>query len=366
MAQNRLLNVHRLQLLRRRGTESHDKTSTNTDPHQNANDAPTSLLETTKHAKTTLRHADHDSTTSSTSLTTNDPLNGKDPAKNSQLGALNNWKPAKRSSILYLKCLKMLSTTTTMARRTRPTLAKLLMSWLLMGLALWILRGLSFPLLNRCDLQPVLKSMGLGGIVNMANSSKRNLNVKGLKAIDLRKTRPDGQYWDLSLKIHRRETLRLIDTEQPDWVIVGPPCTQFSSLNNWLNHKKMGREKLDRHMKEAIGHLRFACRLYKRQLARGRWLLHEHPLTASSWQTPEIKALRVNPRVGTTTCHQCMFGILTPGDDGSIKAAKKPTRFMPNSPYMLNEITRLCTGHHEHQHLVAGRAKAAETIRSNV
>ena len=73
----------------------------------------------------------------------------------------------------------------------------------------------------------------------MANSSRRNLNLKGLRVIDLRTTRPDGQnIRTFSLREHRRDALRLIGAEDPDWLIVGNPCTQVSSLNYGLNHKQ--------------------------------------------------------------------------------------------------------------------------------
>ena len=63
---------------------------------------------------------------------------------------------------------------------------------------------------------------GRGEIVQMANTPRRNVNLKGLRVIDLRTTKPDGTYWDLSKREDRREALRLIDEEEPDWVIVAP------------------------------------------------------------------------------------------------------------------------------------------------
>ena len=43
---------------------------------------------------------------------------------------------------------------------------------------------------------------------------------------------PDGTPWDLSIKFIRDKALALIETDDPEWVIAGPPCTQFSTLNN--------------------------------------------------------------------------------------------------------------------------------------
>ena len=40
--------------------------------------------------------------------------------------------------------------------------------------------------------------------------------------------------------------------------------------------------------------------------------------------------------------------------------AKKPTRWMSSSPNMIKRLSRRRQGDHVHQHLVGGRAKAAE------
>ena len=40
--------------------------------------------------------------------------------------------------------------------------------------------------------------------------------------------------------------------------------------------------------------------------------------------------------------------------------AKKPTKWMSSSMAMMRRLIRRCSGLHEHQHLVGGRAKAAE------
>ena len=58
--------------------------------------------------------------------------------------------------------------------------------------------------------------------------------------------------------------------------------------------------------------------------------------------------------------HQCEYGLLTPDSDGVPNPAKKPTIWMSSSSFMLERLSRRCSGNHTHQHLSGGRAKAAE------
>ena len=109
---------------------------------------------------------------------------------------------------------------------------------------------------------------GRGEIVNTANEARRNLNLKGLRTFDLRVRRDDGVFWDLSKAQHRREALDIIEREDPDWVVCGPPCTAFSALNHWLNYPRLPKEHVDATIAEGIVHVRSACRLYKSQITR--------------------------------------------------------------------------------------------------
>lgn len=123
---------------------------------------------------------------------------------------------------------------------------------------------------------------GRGEITKQAQQCRRNLNLQGLGVVDLRTHRPNGGgHWDLSLRTHREEAWALIEKENPDWVIIGPPCTQFSSLQN-LNHPRMDPDRVKRLLREARGHLKLACRLYRRQIRVGNFsctniLLLPHP-----------------------------------------------------------------------------------------
>ena len=118
----------------------------------------------------------------------------------------------------------------------------------------------------------------------MAKRNRRNLNVTGLSAMDLRTQKPSGGCWDFTREADRQEALRMQDTLEPQWIIGSPPCTDWSSWNVGINHKKMTPEEVARRMAEARVHLKFVVRLYRRQLAAGRHFLHEHPAGATSWR----------------------------------------------------------------------------------
>ena len=122
----------------------------------------------------------------------------------------------------------------------------------------------------------------------------------------------------------------------------------------------MDPERVEVLRREAVQHLHFVAGLYKLQVDGGRHFLHEHPAGATSWRDPWIVKLLAHPRVNAVVSDQCEYGLLTPDMDGNPTPAKKPTRWMSSSAMMLKRLSRICSKNHQHQHLVGGRAKAAE------
>ena len=90
-------------------------------------------------------------------------------------------------------------------------------------------------------------------------------------------------------------------------------------------------------------------------------LLHERPLAASSWKDPSILALSRRRNVNVVQCDQCMFGLTVPNKDGVQTPARKPTKFMSNSDIMLKELGITCNRQHEHEPLLSGKPRLAET-----
>ena len=118
-------------------------------------------------------------------------------------------------------------------------------------------------------------------------------------------------------------------TDEPDLLIACPPCTDFCLLRN-LNIHVHGPEWeahfLERKAK-SIEHVKFCVKLFKQQLARGEYILFEHPSTASSWEeVAELKALLNIDGVEVQLADQCMYGLVTRGSTGNeVMSAKKTT-----------------------------------------
>ena len=150
---------------------------------------------------------------------------------------------------------------------------------------------------------------GQGGLSRAARRH-RSLNVEGLEVLDLRSTRPDGENWDFSRASDRAWALRLLRQQKPMWVIASPPCTAFSVINRNLNFVRMSPEEVNRRVEEGMVHIRFVCKVYQYQLRHGRYFLHEHPRSASSWGTSHIQNILKHKSVHVTKCHQCQYGAL--------------------------------------------------------
>ena len=205
-----------------------------------------------------------------------------------------------------------------------------------------------------------IEMYGRGSINHCANHSRRNLGLKGVGALDLRTNKPDGTPWNFSLRADRRLARKFIEEEDPDWIIGSPPCTSFSNWNHGMNFRKMEPHRVQQMITEGRLHLNFMASLYRRQISRGKYFLHEHPSGAQSWKEPQIIALLKDPTVHSVIAHQCMYGLTTPGRPGEErKAAKKSTRFMTNSVFMSLRLNKTCDGMHEHQPLTGGRCAAA-------
>ena len=208
---------------------------------------------------------------------------------------------------------------------------------------------------------PTLVEMyGQGNVVKASHGVRRNLNVHGMKAFDLRTTKPSGEAWDFNKSADRAEARRYVEEMKPTWVIGCPPCTFFSLWNQAMNHRKMDPAVVEKRRKEAVRHLRFVIGIYMIQISNGRHFLHEHPETASSWADPAMVDLLSLPKVSSVVSDQCEYGLLTPGPGGVPMAAKKPTRWASSSPHMLKRLSKRCSKTHEHQQLQGGRAKACE------
>lgn len=192
----------------------------------------------------------------------------------------------------------------------------------------------------------------------MANTRRRDLNILGKDALDLRTRKPSGAPWNFCLQPDQDEAEALVRTNKPTWLIGSPPCTAFCQFMA-INFQKMTDEHVAEVHREGRRHLHFVIRLYRLQVEEGRHVLHEHPQGATSWQDPQMIALLRHARVNVAVGHQCQYGLQTPTKNGGYAPAKKATMFASTSQHMLRRLSRKCDGSHVHQQPTAGRAAAA-------
>lgn len=117
-------------------------------------------------------------------------------------------------------------------------------------------------------------------------------------------------------------------------------------------------------------HLEFTMLLVRQQRTQGLYFLFDHPKTASSWQHPLVKQVQSLEGVITVECDLCAHGMdIT--HLGELWYAKKPTRFLTDSPYVAQRLRKSCPGDHSHINLYkTGKSKLTpvypETLCRNI
>ena len=135
---------------------------------------------------------------------------------------------------------------------------------------------------------------------------------------------------DFSKRSARQRAWQLLKTQRPYFLIGSPPCTAFSIIQKFNARTPEGKRKLVKARRAAEVHLRFCADMYQEQVRQGRYFLHEHPKTATSWEVPCMKKPVDNPRVYKVSADMCQFGMKSTDKLGE-GYAKKPTMFVTNS-----------------------------------
>ena len=113
-------------------------------------------------------------------------------------------------------------------------------------------------------------------------------------------------------KAMRVETYRMqarhdIGAQDPMIVTSAPPCRVFSAMQN-INQKHHATPKWEKKCHEARMLMQFSVDIYWDQVSRGKFFLHEHPATASSWDLPIIRELAEHPGVSVVTGDMRIMG----------------------------------------------------------
>jgi hypothetical protein len=98
--------------------------------------------------------------------------------------------------------------------------------------------------------------------------------------------------WNFELKAdrERERAIPKIDEEEPMLIIGSPPCPYFSMLQELNKFNQRYNEewlaKFNDNLIKATSHIKCCITLYRIQMDKGRYWLHEHPWSAKSWQIP--------------------------------------------------------------------------------
>ena len=128
--------------------------------------------------------------------------------------------------------------------------------------------------------------------------------------------------------------------KKPYFLVGSPTCTAFRALQA-LNKSSMDPAKWDARCETGIRHLRCEIKIYRLQVGQGRWLLHEHPSSASSRKLPAIQTLICGLSIEKTVAHTCRHGMRSSDDRGSGRE-KKPTGFPTNPNSLRNKLSHKC------------------------
>ena len=124
-------------------------------------------------------------------------------------------------------------------------------------------------------------------------------------------------------------------------LIGSPTCTAFSAIQAISNIPgKRDLAIIAREKASGQLHLDWCCYLYRKQITRGAYFLHEHPNGATSWMEPSVLGVLSLQGVQRIRADQCMHG--QESDDGN--PIEKPRGFMSNWPYLLDALHKLCFG----------------------
>ena len=159
-------------------------------------------------------------------------------------------------------------------------------------------------------------------------------------SLDLTTTTPEGLPWDFSQPARRAEARKLVQEQKPLLLIGSPMCTRFSMLQN-LNPSRKETAEWRGGYRRAVSHIRFVFELYDLQVQGGRYFLHEHPASATSWQLPEVVAFCLRyPHLYAVTGAMCQWGMTSRDPAGEVNPLRKLTRWLTNSPCLAETLTR--------------------------
>ena len=184
-----------------------------------------------------------------------------------------------------------------------------------------------------------------------------------LAARDYTTFNENGNRWDFSLENMREKARLEVMDMKPEFIIGSVMCTDWSVMQN-VSRKYLTDTEWKARMGNARSHRKFICELYRMQMEGGRYYVHEHPATASSWAEAVVQETMGMPDAWIVRTNMCRFGTTTK-KAGHAGLSYKPTDIMTNSVCVADQLDRRCLNmingmtDHDHEQLEGERPKQA-------
>ena len=103
----------------------------------------------------------------------------------------------------------------------------------------------------------------------------------------------------------------------------------------------MSTDEWDALLEKGVGHMRLAIKIYRLQVEGGRYFIHEHPNSASSWKLPGMVKFMNEMGMDKVAGHMCRCGMKS-SDEWGEGPIKKPTGFLRNSTFGRDQLSSKC------------------------
>ena len=160
--------------------------------------------------------------------------------------------------------------------------------------------------------------------------------------------------WDWKKASDRKKVWDLIEEEEPDLMILSPPCGPLSRLQNstppW---KRADPEQHERDVIEARAMVAWCTRIARDRMRKGKYFIFESSATCAAWRLPAMGHLMDFDECQRVTVPACSVGLR---DRESKLPFKKSWSFLTNAEAIAAMLDKLeCSQDHDHQ-VVEGRS----------
>ena len=118
--------------------------------------------------------------------------------------------------------------------------------------------------------------------------------------------------YDLSTSADRKKVEIALEESPPELLVLCPPCTDEGGWFH-LNSTHWDRMEYLRRVSRSRSFIRWCCKLFRQQAARGKRAMFEHPTGAKTWSYPEVRLLL--EEFFSCKLHMCRYDLRLPGSE---------------------------------------------------